>query len=190
MNASDLVREYGYYAVIIGTFFEGELIMLAAGVAASAGVLNLPAVILAGMAGIFASDTFCFFLGRIAGERIKRWLPRLSTRLAGVFRVIERHEEKLIVYFQFFPGLCTVTPMAFGMTAISTPRFMMLDLIGNVFWTLVFSLGGYVFGSAFEHVVLNAERWRPLAYLAIGLVVTSLWWAGRRLGKKIERSAN
>src|SRR5471032_1206343 len=120
MTASALVHEYGYCAVVVGTFFEGEMVMLAAGVAACAGLLSLPGVILAGMAGIFASDTFCFLLGRLAGERLKGWFPRLHARLGGIFRLIERHDEKLIVYFQFFPGLCTVTPVAFGMSQIST----------------------------------------------------------------------
>ena len=179
MNATDFVRDYGYYAVVVGTFFEGELIMLAAGVAASAGMLSLPVVIAAGMAGIFASDTFCFLLGRLAGERLKRWFPRLYARLDGVFRLIERHEDRLIVYFQFFPGLCTVTPMAFGMTRISLTRFMALDLVGNAFWTLVFSLGGYAFGAVFEQMVHDAHRWELAVCGLLAFAGLILWRFGR-----------
>lgn len=189
MNAASFVHDYGYYAVVAGTFFEGEMVMLAAGAAAGAGLLSLPAVIVAGMAGIFASDTFCFLLGRLAGERIKRWFPGLYGRLGGVFRLIERHEDKLIVYFQFFPGFCTVTPVAFGMTRISMARFMALDLLGNTFWTLVFSLGGYGFGAAFEQAVRDAHRWRLAGcglLLALGLAA---WWIGRAAAKRLARPA-
>jgi membrane protein DedA with SNARE-associated domain len=184
MSGSELVRDYGYWAIVVGTFFEGELVMLAAGVAACAGLLSLPGVILAGMAGIFASDTFCFLLGRFAGERFKGWFPRLHARLGGVFRLIERHDEKLVVCFQFLPGLCTVTPVAFGMSKISTLRFMTLDFVGNAFWTLIFSLGGFLFGSAFERLVRDAREWQWLAGGVMAIAALVLWqsyhaWSGR-----------
>jgi membrane protein DedA with SNARE-associated domain len=189
MTAADFVQDYGYYAVVVGTFFEGELVMLAAGVAASTGLLSLPAVILAGMAGIFASDTFCFLLGRLLGERLKRWFPRLHGRLDGVFRLIERYQDRLIVYFQFFPGLCTVTPVAFGMTRISLARFMALDFVGNAFWTLVFSLGGYAFGAAFEKLVQGAHHWELGVYGVFVVVALLAWWLKRLVGRKLSRAA-
>lgn len=188
MNAADFVRDYGYYAVFAGTFFEGEMVMLAAGVAASTGILGLPAVIFVGMAGIFASDTVCFVLGRLLGGRIRRWFPRLHARLDGAFRLIERYEDKLIIYFQFFPGLCTVTPMAFGMTGISVTRFMALDLIGNALWTFVFALGGYGFGAAFEGVVHDARRWGSVLGTLLVLAGLIVWWCRRAAAKRLLRS--
>jgi membrane protein DedA with SNARE-associated domain len=189
MTPAEFVRDYGYCAVVVGTFFEGELVMLAAGMAACAGLLSLPAVIVAGMAGVFASDTLCFFLGRLAGRRVERWFPRLHARLDRVFRLIERHEEKLIVYFQFFPGLCTVTPLAFGLTRISAARFMALDLLGNAFWTLVFSLGGYGFGAAFAHLVDEAHRWQWLACGVLAVAGLAGWGLLRLRGRRAGRAA-
>jgi membrane protein DedA with SNARE-associated domain len=187
MNASDFVRDYGYLAVVVGTFFEGEMVMLAAGVAASAGILTVPGVMLSGMIGIFASDTLCFLIGRLARHRVERWFPRLYARLGGVFRLIEQHDDKLIVYFQFFPGLCTVTPVAFGMTGISTERFLALDLLGNAFWTLVFSVGGYCFGSAFADFFHGADRW--IAGVGAVIVVAGLagWGLSRLVGKHLKQ---
>lgn len=186
MSAADLVRDYGYYAVMVGTFFEGELIMLAAGIAASTGLLSLPLVIAAGSAGIFSSDTVCFLIGRLLRHRLERWFPRLHVRLESTFRLIDRYQDHLIIYFQFLPGLCTVTPMAFGMTKMPLARFMALDCIGNVFWTLVFSLGGYGFGVAFEKLVQDAQRWQFGIYGVLALVVLGVWWGRRWLSKRID----
>ena len=159
MNAAEFVRDYGYYAVVVGTFFEGELIMLAAGVAAAAGLMNLPGALAAGMLGVFCSDTLCFALGRLLGHKLARWFPKLHARLGGVFRLIEKHDDKLIVFFQFFPGLCTVTPVAFGMTAIPVTRFMLLNLAGNALWTCSFTLIGYSLGNVFEYALGELHRW-------------------------------
>ncbi len=177
MNAAELVRDYGYYAVIVGTFFEGELIMLAAGVAAAAGMINLPGALAAGMFGIFCSDTLCFALGRLLGHKFAGWFPKTHARLGGVFSLIEKHDEKLIVFFQFFPGLCTVTPVAFGMTKISVPRFMLLGLAGNALWTCVFTLVGYSLGNALEYALGDLHRWEFwLGGTVIGLAVLTVLW--------------
>jgi membrane protein DedA with SNARE-associated domain len=125
--------------------------MLAAGAMVGAGLLTLPLTIAASMAGIFSSDIIYFFAGRVAGNRLIRWFPRLHGRLAAVFRLIERHDQKLILGYQFIPGLCTVTPMAFGMTRISAGRFMALDLLGNAAWILAFTLAGYLLGGAYRY---------------------------------------
>lgn len=168
MNAAEVIHHYGYGAIAVGTFFEGEFIMLAAGIAACAGVLSLPLVIAAGMGGTFASDTVCFLLGRLAGERLQRWFPGLHLRLGRIFRLMERHDEKLLLGYQFVPGLCTVTPIAYGMSRISVLRFLALDLVGNACWTLAFAVGGYAFGEAFARVVRNAPPWAPLL---VGLIL-------------------
>ena len=82
--------------------------------------------------------------------------------------MIERHDDKLIVFFQFFPGLCTVTPVAFGMTKISVTRFMLLDLVGNVLWTGLFTLAGFALGQAAEYI-WGDLRWR--IWLGVGAIL-------------------
>ena len=81
MLAPEYLHAGAYVAIAVGTFFEGEMIMLAAGVAAGTGLLSLPLIITAGMAGIFASDTLCFLIGRFAGRWLARWFPRAHARL-------------------------------------------------------------------------------------------------------------
>ncbi len=95
-----------------------------------------------------------------------------------MFRLIERHDEKCIVFFQFFPGLCTVTPIAFGMTRIPLLRFVALDFVGNALWTIVFSLIGFSLGRALEYALGDVARWQTwiCAVLAIGAIA----WAGQR----------
>ena len=178
MAPSELLRDYGYLAIVVGTFFEGELIMLAAGIAAAAGVLSVTGVIAAGMAGVFASDTVCFLLGRFCGAQLGRWFPRLFSRLSRVFSLIERYDHKLIIGYQFFPGLCTVTPVAYGMTRISAARFLALDAVGNAGWTLTFTCGGYFCGEAALRFAKGFDR---LTLVAAGVIVLSAcWYAYRR----------
>jgi membrane protein DedA with SNARE-associated domain len=177
MSAEEIIRTYGYLAISVGTFFEGEMIMLAAGVAAAAGYLNLPGALLAGMLGIFLSDTLCFLIGRFLSARLFRWFPKLYARMENVFVLVEKHQAKLIVFFQFFPGLCTVTPIAYGMSRISLLRFMAFDFAGNVLWTFAFTLGGFFCGQAMKVFVIELQGWMLAATILLVLSIGAcvLW---------------
>ena len=50
-DGAQLIQSYGYWAILAGTFLEGETILVLAGFAAHLGYLQLPWVILAAFAG-------------------------------------------------------------------------------------------------------------------------------------------
>lgn len=189
MAPSSLLDAGGYALIAIGTFFEGEMIMLAAGLAAAGGLLSLPLCIAAGLGGTLVSDLTCFALGRLAGPRLARWFPRLHQRASGIFHLIENHQERLLLFFQFFPGLCTVVPLAFGMSRISWWRFLALDALGAAFWTLALGFGGYFCGTALGPWLETAGTARTVAAYAVilGVFATLLWQARRMAGKAAAR---
>ena len=54
MTLQSLIENYGYLAILIGTFLEGETIVILAGFAAQLGYLELPWVIVTAIAGMEA----------------------------------------------------------------------------------------------------------------------------------------
>jgi membrane protein DedA with SNARE-associated domain len=152
MNLPLFVSTYGYTALTIGTFFEGESIMLLGGAAARAGFLNFEKVILFGSLGVFCSDQFCFYLGRFWGQRILQYFPSLNSRFHRTFNILFRHPHWLIIGFQFIPGTSTVTPIALGMSNVNAFRFLVLDFIGLALWTFVFASSGYLGCSILEYI--------------------------------------
>jgi len=63
MTLEYLISHYGYVALVIGTFLEGESVLIVAGFAVHLGYLKLQWVILAAFAGSVAGDQLYFFLG-------------------------------------------------------------------------------------------------------------------------------
>lgn len=170
MNWTELIHHYGWLAIVVGTFFEGEWAMLAAGIGVRAGWLSPWTVVFAGMGGTFASDMTCFWFGRLGGPALVRRWPGLWRRLTPVRELMERHQGLLIVGYQFVPGLCTVTPVAFGLSRIRASRFMALNAVGIVAWTALFSSGGY----AAATVLLDGEGLWLLIPVLVGAVAT-IW---------------
>ena len=63
------VTHFGYMAILIGTFLEGETILVLGGFLAHRGYLHLPWVIASAFAGTFAGDQLYFYLGRFKGMK-------------------------------------------------------------------------------------------------------------------------
>ena len=180
MDLAQIVRDYGYIAILIGTFLEGETIVLIAGFLAFTGHLELPLVILAAFVGSCSGDQLYFFIGRFQGRRLLQRFPAWQERTERVFYHVHRHQNLLILSFRFFYGLRNVTPFAVGMSEVKTARFVSLNIIGAAVWATTFGLLGYTFGHAFEQV-LGAVKKYELTALGLLVVLGLTIWLSARL---------
>ena len=168
MTLESLIENYGYLAILILTFFEGETIVILAGVAAHLGLLELQWVILSALAGSFGGDQFYYYLGRHWGPKIIA--KRLSWREGAekVYKLLHRHQYFLILTFRFYYGLRNVTPFAVGSAHVPRLRFFVLNLIGAIVWAVSFASAGYLFGEAFK---LFIDDYHSYALYVLGVLV-------------------
>lgn len=80
MNLQQIITDYGYISVLIGTFLEGETILIVAGFMAHRDYLELPLVILSAFVGTLAGDQLYFYIGRIKGKAFLEKRPPLATQ--------------------------------------------------------------------------------------------------------------
>ena len=76
MTFQPSLEAYGYLAILIGSFIEGETILVPGGVAAQRGYLQLPWVILFAFLGSLSGDQLFFHLGRLHSQQILSKHPR------------------------------------------------------------------------------------------------------------------
>jgi membrane protein DedA with SNARE-associated domain len=179
MDLAQIVRDYGYVAILIGTFLEGETIVLIAGFLAFTGHLELPLVILAAFVGSCSGDQLYFFVGRFQGRKLLRKFPSWQERTERVFHHVHRHQNLLILSFRFFYGLRNVTPFAVGMSEVTTLRFVTLNVIGAAVWATVFGLVGYSFGHAFEQVLGTVKKYELTALGLLVVLGLTIWLSAR-----------
>lgn len=177
----EVIRDYGYLALFIGTFLEGETILLLAGFAVQTGKfgLSLHGIILTAFVGSLAGDQLAFFIGRYFGNRFIKRSEKWQARAARVHKLLERYHEVLILSFRFFYGLRNLTPFTLGTTDISAKKFFVLNAIGAFIWAVAFACIGYLFGDLLENMlesvlkeVHNAEL---IIFGIIALVLLALW---------------
>lgn len=179
MTLQYLLEHYGYLAVFVGTFLEGETVLVMAGFAAHRGYLELPWVMLIAFVGSFLGDQMYFFLGRRHGRAILARFPRLQPRAAQVNALLQRFHAPLIVALRFLYGIRTVGPMAIGMSEVAALRFVFFNMLGGLIWAPLMAGGGYLFGNALELVLEDARGYEEAALwglLALGALLGLIHW--------------
>ncbi len=168
-----LIRDYGYWAILVGTFLEGETILILGGVAAQMGALEIPLVMLSAFVGSSAGDQLYYLIGRWKGPALLDRFPRWKAPAGRVGDHVRRHQNLIILTFRFFYGLRSVTPFVLGIYHVSVPRFVALNLIGAGLWAISFALAGFVLGEAHERVL--GKGYGLLLVGALFLAGLGLW---------------
>ena len=188
MSIDAIIAQYGYLALFVGVFFEGETILIVASFAAHQGYLKLEWVILTAFLGAISGDECYFFLGRMRGRAYLRNRPLWRLRVAKAQRLLERHHRLIIVGFRFLSGFRTVIPVALGMSKVRVSRFIMLNILGAFTWSVVVGLSGFFFGAALNVLMTDIRRYEwyvMLAILTIGVFIWTVHYFRKRKLRKI-----
>ena len=168
------IHTYGYWALLLGTFLEGETILLIAGFVASQGGLWLPLVMLTAWVGSFTGDQFFFYLGRYKGRELLQKVKPWRERSARVHELIDKYDTLIMLGVRFMYGLRIVTPLVLGSSPINAGRFFFLNALGAVLWAVLVPSAGYMFGSALNFTLGDVERYKYWVVLALFLVSSSV----------------
>lgn len=175
MSFEYILSTYGYIALLIGTFLEGETILVAAGFLAHRGYLELPWVIFFAFMGTLAGDQLYFFLGRAKGMDFIESRPRWQTKSARVFALLQTHQISVIIGFRFLYGIRTVTPFIIGASGINPIRFIILESIGAGVWAIAVGTLGYLFGQTMEMFLEEAKKYESWMMALVFLIGIAIW---------------
>jgi membrane protein DedA with SNARE-associated domain len=189
MTLEQIVTDFGYPAILIGTFLEGETIVVIAGFLAHRDYLSLPLVMLCAFIGTVCSDQLFFLLGHYKGQAFLARRPHWQLRVEKVRGLVQRHGTWIILGFRFIYGIRNVTPLVIGSSGYSRLRFLVLNLIGAGVWAVVFASAGYVLGEAIHRVIGRVHQYEHT--IVMGLLATGalIWLAHRIVTRKSRRAA-
>ena len=171
----NLLQQFGYPALILGTFLEGEVSLLLAAYLALRGYLSIEGVVLCAFCGTYASDQLWYFLGRHHGRRLlarrQRWQVLGDTALQH----LRRYPDLWVLSFRFIYGMRTVMPLAIGLSGYSWRRYLLLDGIAAALWAGGLGLAAYYLGAALESLLGDLRRYQLYLLGALLLLAAALW---------------
>jgi membrane-associated protein len=172
--------------LVVGLFLPGDTMLIAAGVLASQGYFNLPAMIMAAFLGAVIGDSIAYALGRRFGTRIfKRERPLFFNRaqIERSEKFYQRHGGKTIIIARFLPIVRAVAPILAGVGKMRYGTFISYNLIGGLLWTTSLELAGYLAGSRLAgiHNYLDAGIWIAATVIFIPPLIQMCLDKDRRL---------
>jgi len=179
-----LIEKYGYLALLIGTFLEGETILILGGFAAHQGYLVLPYVIFSAFLGTLFGDQLFFFIGRFKGREFLDRRLKWRSRVEKAQRLLDRHHTLVIIGFRFIYGIRTVTPFVLGMSNVKTWRFVLLNILSAMVWAIGIGTAGYFFGVTIEALIEDIKHYEQIIIIAIAVIGIIIWsiclWQNRK----------
>ena len=187
MSPEVLLHEFGYFAVFVGTFLEGEVILITAGFFASRGYLNAVIVATLAFVGAYLGHLFWFWLGRKYGVRLLDRFPRMKKHFGKGVRVFERYGASAIIITQWLYGLRITAAVIIGMSRISLLKFILYEAFSCAVWAVIITGAGFYFGRSVEAVFGRVENMEKYVLAFIAVVAIGMWvyhqWKEKREGQ-------
>jgi membrane protein DedA with SNARE-associated domain/membrane-associated phospholipid phosphatase len=166
------VMAYLETGAFVGLVAPGETVVIAGGVIAGQGEIDL--IPLIGLVWICAvlGDTTSFYIGRRLGRNfLERHGPRVKItheRLEQVEGYFDRHGGKTILIGRFIGLVRALAPFIAGASGLAYKRFLPYSVVGTGLWSTVFCVLGYIFWRSFDRVAHYAGQ----AIFGFGVTVT------------------
>ncbi len=171
----DYLELHGYWVLFLGTFLEGEAILIMAGLFAFQGYLNIFGVIFTAFAGSFFGDQFYFYLGRWQGPLLLRLFTSIARKFRKALKLIEKYGTFVAFVSRYTYGFRIVLPLILGMTNLAAFRFLWLNLISAFTWAVLFSVAGYMFGKSASLFVEDVQHYEPYLMLVLLFFIACMW---------------
>jgi membrane protein DedA with SNARE-associated domain len=173
-NVEDFLEQYGYIALLIGSFLEGESSILLASSLIHRGIFEGPYTVLFAFAGSFLSDWIYFFIGRLNGKYFIAKRPKLRDWMKPVQQFFETHQLQILFSYRFLYGFRIIIPLIIGMSSIRPLQFLFYSCVSGLIWAGVVSTIGYMIGKFLdlETAVLEANLiFIVLGFACLGLTI-------------------
>jgi membrane protein DedA with SNARE-associated domain len=145
--SSDLVA---FFATVIGTFLEGETVILTTTIFSSLGHYGLLTIFAASVVGTFVGDELMYWLGRFLGNTTE---PKIFGKnivsekaILRARRFFSNHGGKTVFLLRFTYGTRTTGYFLAGALRMPFWRFFVADTFAIICWVMVLMLLGKFIG--------------------------------------------
>ena len=122
----NFLEQYGYVALLVGTFFEGETAILVASSLIHQGIFDAFPTVIVGFAGSFISDWVYYLVGRLNGKYFLDKRPKVAAKVEPVRSLFRRHQTQILFSYRFLYGFRVIIPIVIGMSHVTPIRSISL----------------------------------------------------------------
>ena len=180
----ELISRYGYVAIFILTFFEGESVLIAAGFLAFHGYLDAIIVVLVSTAASYIGHSTFFLIALHRREAFLRFIQRfVKVNLLRLESLVAKYGTASIFISQWMYGFRLLSAAVLGLSRMGTKKYFTFQFISCSIWATICTSGGYFFGATLKNLLGDVKKYN--IYIAIGVMAAGfIIWFIRDVRKK------
>lgn len=143
MSPASLFETCGYLASFLGTFLEGEIMLLTTVLSSQLGHINFFGGMGLAFFGAFTGDFLKFYIAKKRGKKIldNKQILKVKVDKASVW--FDKHPFIILCLYKFMYGFTTIIIVMAGLKDISFKQFALHSAVSIGLWVTVFGGFGY-----------------------------------------------
>jgi membrane protein DedA with SNARE-associated domain len=180
----EFLAKYGYLAIFILTFFEGESVLIAAGFLAFGGYLDEVLVIMVSAFASYVGHGAFFLIALFRRESFINFIRKiLKVDLSKLEYLMARYGTASIFISQWIYGFRLLSAAVLGLSGMGIRKYFFYLLISCVLWAAICTYAGYFFGVTLKNLLGDIKEYNQ--YIAIGLLAGGFFiWFIRDVRKR------
>jgi membrane protein DedA with SNARE-associated domain len=144
------LQQYGYLALLVGTFFEGETAIMVAASLVNQDLYDVGPTVFIGFSGSFISDWLYYSVGRLNGKYFLDKRPKLRAKLAPAESLFQKYQMQILFSYRFLYGFRVIIPIVIGMSHIKPIQYLFYSVTSGLIWASTVTTVGYFVGRFFN----------------------------------------
>ena len=193
-------KHLGYLALALlvglestGVPVPGETALIAGGVLAHDGEMEITAVIAIAAAAAVVGDNLGYLIGRHGGRRLLEAEGPLEHHRRSIIEkgepFFDRHGPKAVFLGRWVAGLRIAAAWLAGITHMRWRVFFFWNLLGGVAWAVSVGLAAYLLGPVAKGIVEDLGI-GAIALVVLAAVAYGVWWWRSRGGPEPHRRSD
>ena len=184
----EFIKEWQILAYMILAFFSfggSFLWTIAAGMAASVGVMNLYVALAVGISFNYIGDMFLFYLGKYQKDEIKPYFEKHKRKLALSTLIMRKYGVLAIFIQKYLYGIKTLVPISMALSRYNFKKFGFYNIFASIIFVSSIMLASYYSTDkirAMWEVVDGYPGWVPLSILVA--IIAAVWYAMEHFTKR------
>jgi membrane protein DedA with SNARE-associated domain len=187
----DLITKFGYPALFVASFLEGESALIASGLLARGGYFNLKLVMLIALTGTYIADASIYFLARSKGEGIIAKFPTARAYYPRVKTLFDRYGIWAVFITRYLYGLRLAAAATYGLMKMNRIKYLPFNFLSCTVWAILVGGLGYTFGASLEALIGQIKHYEMMVVPLIILAGLGIWLVRRarrrREGKRADQ---
>ena len=128
------LSKYGYFAIVFAAFWEGEAVLITAGVLCGSGYLDWRLTIIAAAIGGSAGDQIYFYAFHERAARAIQKSKRLTRYYPRISKFVLRHGTIAVLVSRFAAGFRITIPIVCATAGMPAKKYSILNLASGFAW--------------------------------------------------------